>query len=62
MSRPTIRTDNNKAVQNLSNLNKNLKQLKVDFIDNVSIREVHLGQKGLHYNKKGKNKLESKLF
>ena len=29
-------------------------QLEVDFIDNVNIKEVHLGKKGLHLNKKGK--------
>ena len=33
-------------------------QLEVDFIDNVNIKEVHLGKKGLHLNKKGKNRLE----
>ena len=31
-------------------------QLEVDFINNVDIKEVHLGKKGI--NKKGKNGLE----
>ena len=58
VSRPTIRTDNGKAALTLSNFNKLLGQLEVDFIDNVNIKEVHLGKKGLHLNKKGKNRLE----
>ena len=58
VSRPTIWTDNGKAVLTLSNFNKLLGQLEVDFIDNVNIKGVHLGKKGLHLNKKGKNRLE----
>ena len=58
VSRPTIRTDNGKAALTLSNFNKLLGQLEVDFIDNVNIKEVHLGKKGLHLHKKGKNRLE----
>ena len=58
VSRPTIRTDNGKAALTLSNFNKLLGQLEVDFIDNVNIKEVHLGKKDLHLNKKGKNRLE----
>ena len=54
VSRPPIRTDNGKAALTLSNFNKLLGQLEVDFIDNVNIKEVHLGKKGLHLNKKGK--------
>ena len=58
VSRPTIRTDNGKAALTLSNFNKLLGQLEVDFIDNVNIKEVHLGKKVRHLNKKGKNRLE----
>ena len=58
VSRLTIRTDHGKTALILSNFNKHLVQLKVDFIDNVNSKEVHLGKKGLHLNKKGKNKLE----
>ena len=58
VSRLTIRTDHGKTALILSNFNKHLVQLKVDFIDNVNIKEVHLGKKGLHLNKKDKNKLE----
>ena len=58
VSRPMIWTDNGKAALTLSNFNKLLGQLEVDFIDNVNIKEVHLGKKGLHLNKKGKNRLE----
>ena len=58
VSRPTIRTDNDKAALSLYNFNKILRQLEVDFIDNVNINEVHLDEKGLHLNKKGKNRLE----
>ena len=32
--------------------------MEIDFIDYVNIKEVHLGKKGLHLNKKGKNRLE----
>ena len=52
-SKPTIRTDNGRAALTLSNFNKLLGQLEVDFIDNVNIKEVLLGKKGLHLNKKG---------
>ena len=57
VSRPTIRIDNTKAVLTLSNFNKYLGQLEADFIDNVNSKE-QLGKKGLHLNKKVKNKLE----
>ena len=42
----------------LSNFSKDLGQLETDFVNNVNIKEVHLGKKGLHLNKKAKNKLE----
>ena len=59
ISRPTIWTDNGKAALTLSNFNKLLGQLEVvDFINNVNIKEVHLGNKGLHLNKKGEQRLE----
>ena len=58
VSRPTIRTNNGKVALTLSNFNKLLGQLEVGFIDNVNIKEVHLGKRGLHVNKKGKNRLE----
>ena len=58
VSRPTIWTDNDKAALTLYNFNKILRQLEVDFIDNVNIKEVHLGENGLHLNKKGKNRVE----
>ena len=58
VSRPMIQTDNGKAALSLSNFNKLLGQLEVDFTDNVNIKEVHLGKKGLHLNEKGKNRLE----
>ena len=32
--------------------------MEVDFIDNVNIKEVHLGKKAVHLNKKGKKRLE----
>ena len=56
--RPTIRSNNGKAALTLSNFNKLLGQLEVDFIDNLNIKEVHLGKKVRHLNKKGKNRLE----
>ena len=37
-------------------------QLEADFIDNVNIKEVQVGKKVLHLNKKGKNKLELNFF
>ena len=58
VSRSTIWTDNEKAALTLSNFNKLLRQLEVDFTDNGSVKEVHLGKKGLYLNKKGKNRLE----
>ena len=49
-----------KAALVLYNLNKHLGQLEVDFIDNMNIKELHLGKKSLHLNKKGKNRFELK--
>ena len=42
MPRSLMRTDNGKAGTTLSNLDKHVGQLEVDFIDNVNINEVHL--------------------
>ena len=47
-----------KAALTLSNLNKHLGQLEVDFIDNVNMKEVHLAKKVLHLKKNGKNWFE----
>ena len=47
-----MQTENGKSTMILSNLNKHLEQLKVDFIDNAKIK------KDLHLNKSGKNKLQ----
>ena len=58
VSRPTTQTHNGKVALTLSDLNKLLWQLEVDFTDNVNIKEVHLGKEVLHPNKKGKNRLE----
>ena len=44
-----------KAALTLSNLNKHLGQLEVDFIDNVNMKEVRLAKKVLHLKKNGKN-------
>ena len=55
MSRPTIRTDSGKASQTLSNFDKHLGQLEVGFTDNANIKEIQIGKKGLHLNKKSKN-------
>ena len=52
MPRSLMRTDNGKAGTTLSNFDKHVGQLEVDFIDNVNINEVHLSKKGLHPNKK----------
>ena len=62
MSRPTIRTDSGKAAQTLSNFDKHLRQLEVNFIDNANIKEIHIGKKGLHLNKKSKKRLELNFF
>ena len=55
VSRPTMRTHNGMAALTLSNLNKHLGQLEVDFIDNVNVMEVQLRKKGLHLYKNYKN-------
>ena len=47
-----------KAALTLSNLNKHLGQLEVDFIDNVNMKEVRLAKKVLHLKKNGKNWFE----
>ena len=57
LSMPTIRSDNGKAALTISNLNKkilNTPGLKI--VNNENISFHHLGRKGLHLNKRGKNR------
>ena len=58
ISRPIMGTNDEKAALTLSNLNKHFGQLEAEFIDNVNIKKVDLGKKGLHLNKKIKNRAE----
>ena len=62
VARQTIRSDNGKTDLTLSNLNKHLGQLEVDFIDNVNIKKLHLGKKSLHFNKICENRFELNLL
>ena len=57
ISSPVLRTDNGKAMLTLKNLNKLMKELKINIIDNDNIKEQHLGRKGLHLNSKGTSRL-----
>ena len=57
ISSPVLRTDNGKAMLTLKNLNKLMKELKINIIDNDNIKEQHLGRKGLHLNGKGTSRL-----
>ena len=58
VSKPVMRVGDVKAALTiiltsiLSDFNKHLGQLDAGFIDNVNIKEVDLGKKGLHLNKK----------
>ena len=61
-ARQTIRSDNGKTALTLSNLNKHLGQLEVDFIDNVNIKKLHLGKKSLHFNEICEKRFELNLL
>ena len=53
--------DDSRVDVTLPKLNEFSGQLEVDCIDNVNIKEVQLGKKGLHLNKKGKIGVELKF-
>ena len=57
VSKPTVRIDLRKANLTLRNINKHLKTLNLECIENGSISAQHLGRKGLHLNSKGKGRL-----
>ena len=49
--------DNGKATLTLHHLNKHFSQLNPDAADNSYTKIKHIGQKGLHINPKGKDRL-----
>ena len=53
LSKPGIRHDHGKANLSMRNVNKRLENLELECIDNNSINEEHVEQKGLHLNPKG---------
>lgn len=57
VSIPTIRSDHGKAALTISKLNKRfLDTPGLTIVNNENITYNHLGQKGLHLNKRGKNR------
>ena len=56
VSKPTIRIDHGNANLTLRNVNKHLKTLNLECIENGNISVQHLGRKGLHLNSKGKGR------
>jgi hypothetical protein len=57
VSIPTIRSDHGKAALTISKLNKRfLDTPGLTIVNNENISYNHLGQKGLHLNKRGKNR------
>ena len=61
ISKPVIRTDNDKAMSAIRNLNNQLSQLEIECIENDNILQKHVGRKGLHLNKQGTSRL-AKIF
>jgi len=57
ISKPVIRTDNDKAMSAIRNLNNQLSQLEIECIENDNILQKHVGRKGLHLNKQGTSRL-----
>ena len=58
----TIRSDNVKAAQTVTNLCDHLVDLKMDILDNRNITGNHLGRKGLHLNKDSSTCLAKKIY
>ena len=50
------RIDDGKANLTINKVNKHLKELKIDLLDNSNITYRDLGKKGLHLSKHGKDK------
>ena len=62
ISCPILRTDNSKANLTLVHLDRYLKALSINIIDNSNICEVHLGRKGLHLNGRGNKQLAANFI
>ena len=62
LSKRTIRHDHGKANPIMRNVNKHLENLELESIDNNNINADHLGQKRLHLNPKGKDRLALNFF
>ena len=62
ISLPTTRSDDGKACFTIRNINQKLIDTCDKFVDNRNISQKHLGVKGLHLNKKGKNLLCSNFI
>ena len=54
VSKPTIRINHGKANQTLRDVNKHLKTLNLECIENGNINVQHFDRKGLHLNSKVK--------
>ena len=57
LSCPTIRIDHQKARLTILRLRQKLLNLNIDVINNENINDEHLGQKGLHLNNRGSDRL-----
>ena len=62
ISLPTIRSDNNKANQILTNLNLKLRRTTYRLLDNSNIKVPNLGKKGLHFNSHGTREIASNII
>ena len=52
-----FQVDNGKAALTLLHLNEHFLELYLDIVANSNIKVKHIGQKGLHLNSKGKDRL-----
>ena len=62
ISTPALRTDDGKAALTVSQLTKHPLQLDIDSIDDRNINARNLGNKGLHLNPRGTNRLAKNLL
>ena len=62
ISLPTIRTDSARGNKILENLKVKLKKMDYELLDNSNINAFHLGEKGLHLNRRGTGKIASNII
>ena len=57
-----MRSDNRSANHTITRVNALLQEMNFEIIDNNNISDVHLGEKGLHLNKRGRGRFALNLI